>query len=186
MSLTDEEKIQKAEEIYYRRNGINYRGEKKEKNRKNHPIRKLFIIGLIIICAYGYKNKEYLMSEEFQIQTKKFLNTKIDIQKIFGVENSSNKEENILIPQEKIEENNIVAETPEKREENNIINEVIWPYTGIITSDFGQRESTDTRVTSNHTGIDIAGNEGDKIISAINGNVVIVSEEGDLRKTLKN
>lgn len=31
MTLTDEEKIQKAEEIYYRRNGISYRGEKKKK-----------------------------------------------------------------------------------------------------------------------------------------------------------
>lgn len=29
--LTDEEKIQRAKEIYYRRNGISYRGEEKEK-----------------------------------------------------------------------------------------------------------------------------------------------------------
>ena len=28
--LTDEEKIQRAKEIYYRRNGISYRGEEKK------------------------------------------------------------------------------------------------------------------------------------------------------------
>jgi hypothetical protein len=36
MTLSDEEKIQKAQEIYYRRNGINYRGEKvQDKKRWN-------------------------------------------------------------------------------------------------------------------------------------------------------
>lgn len=34
--LTDEEKIQRAKEIYCRRNGISFRGEEKKKNIINH------------------------------------------------------------------------------------------------------------------------------------------------------
>lgn len=76
---------------------------------------------------------------------------------------------------------------PEEISQVNVPNyEMIWPYKGTITSKFGKRESEDARVTSNHTGIDIAGKQGDVIVSAISGKVVMVSEEGDLRKTYKN
>ena len=48
--LTDEEKIQRAKEIYYRRNGISYRGE--EKRKRSSPF-KMFLI-IILDCSNIY------------------------------------------------------------------------------------------------------------------------------------
>lgn len=170
--LSEEEKIQKAEEIYYRRNGVNYRNIEKPKEKK-HTLAKILILLVIIGAGLGYKNKEYLMSEEFKNQAKNFLNTKIDIQNIIKANNiqETNKQEEIVQEKEVIDETKTTS--------------VIWPYKGIITSNFGERESEDSRVTANHTGIDIAGNIGDKIVSAIEGKVTQVSTEGDLGNHIK-
>lgn len=172
--LSEEEKIKKAEEIYYRRNGLNYRNSAKRKENK-HTFRNFLFVLLLIALGIGYQNREYLMSKEFQNQAKTFLNTKIDIKNMI----EPKKEENVIQTKEEI--------IPEKEAIEEKINQysVIWPYQGTITSAFGTRESEDSRVTSNHTGIDIAGNLGDRIISAIEGKVTLVSEEGDLGKHIK-
>ncbi len=62
----------------------------------------------------------------------------------------------------------------------------IKPIEGIISSQYGQRDSTTESVPKNHTGTDIAANLGTKIKSATDGEVVLASEEGDYRKTFKN
>ena len=56
MTLTEQEKIQRAEEIYYRRNGINYRTERPQTVRepKSHPIRNFLIIIMIIVFLIGF------------------------------------------------------------------------------------------------------------------------------------
>lgn len=61
---------------------------------------------------------------------------------------------------------------------------IIWPIKGIITSRFGNRTPTEI-VTANHKGLDIAGNMGDNIVSAMEGTVVQYSEEGDYGKHLR-
>ena len=61
---------------------------------------------------------------------------------------------------------------------------IIWPIKGVITSRFGNRTPTEI-VTSNHKGLDIAGNMGDNIVSAMDGTVVQYSEEGDYGKHLR-
>lgn len=61
---------------------------------------------------------------------------------------------------------------------------IIWPLTGVITSKFGQRNATEI-VTANHYGIDIAGNTGTSIVSAIDGTVTQNSSEGDYGKHLR-
>ena len=61
----------------------------------------------------------------------------------------------------------------------------IKPIEGTITSEFGQRESTSANIPKNHTGTDIAANLGTKIKSATDGEVVLVSEEGDYGKHIK-
>lgn len=204
MTLTEQEKIQRAEEIYYRRNGMNYRIDKTQSrnNRKSHPIRNFILIAAVIGGILAYNNKEIITSPEFQNQIKTFLNTKIDIKDIFSLkqiksENENNKQETknqqTSEPIEQLAENNNIEpiETEQINENNKEIQqetqmyEVIWPHKGEITSNFGARESQDSRVTSNHTGIDIAGNLGDKIVSATNGKVVQVSEEGMLGKHIK-
>lgn len=202
MTLTEQEKIRRAEEIYYRRNGINYRAEKQQFTRepKSHPIRNLVLIMLILGAGLAYSNKEMLTSPEFHEQIKVFLNTKINIKDIFSLEqikqenktSDTNPEQSpVTQATEQLTEN---MQANIEQTESNISEskvpivekfEVIWPHKGEITSNFGERESTDSRVTGNHTGIDIAGNLGDKIVSAIDGKVIEVSEEGMLGKHIK-
>lgn len=83
----------------------------------------------------------------------------------------------------------IAAEETKTQEEQDIdyvkqnIN-IIWPLTGVITSKFGSRTATEI-VTANHYGIDIAGNTGTSIVSAIDGTVTQNSSEGDYGKHLR-
>lgn len=62
---------------------------------------------------------------------------------------------------------------------------VILPLSGTKTSSFGGRESTNSKVTSNHTGVDIAAEYGTVINSAITGKVIQVSALGDYGKHLR-
>lgn len=62
---------------------------------------------------------------------------------------------------------------------------LIKPLEGTITSRFGQRESTNPKVTPNHTGIDIAAATGMPIVAALDGVVEISSSEGDYGKHLR-
>lgn len=57
---------------------------------------------------------------------------------------------------------------------------------GVISSPFGVREEATGSVPKNHTGTDIAINQGTKIKSATEGEVVLASSEGDYRKSFKN
>ena len=62
---------------------------------------------------------------------------------------------------------------------------LIIPLKGTITSRFGLRESQNPSVPKNHTGIDIAANQGTIFVSAMSGTVEKVSSEGDLGNHLK-
>ena len=61
---------------------------------------------------------------------------------------------------------------------------IIWPLKGVITSKYGTRQATEI-VTANHYGIDIAGNTGDTIVAAMNGNVEIASSDGEYGKHIQ-
>lgn len=151
-----EDKIEKAKQIYYRRNGIKYRGEAVQDKRK---INIWFIIVVIIVGVYAYQNKDFFQSAQFSNRVKSFLNTPINFKNltnIFDVHKSDNVVEHT--------ENAVESKTEESVEETNNLEEpqgssIIWPVNGSITSSFGERESVDPRVTTNHTGIDISGNE---------------------------
>ena len=76
------------------------------------------------------------------------------------------------------------------QEEQDIINiknttSFIKSIEGTISSVYGYRETATGNVPKNHTGTDIAAPIGTKIKSATNGQVVLVSEEGDYGKHLK-
>ena len=77
--------------------------------------------------------------------------------------------------------------TPEEQEIEKIKSTTtfIKPVVGTISSKYGQREPTTSTVPKQHTGTDIAANLGTKIVSATEGEVVLVSEEGDFGKHLK-
>ena len=62
----------------------------------------------------------------------------------------------------------------------------IKPIEGTISSPYGQRDTATGNVPKNHTGTDIAASLGTKIKAATDGEVVLASEEGGYRETLKN
>ena len=61
---------------------------------------------------------------------------------------------------------------------------MIIPVNGVVTSKFGAREPSEL-ISGNHTGIDIGADEGTKIVSAIDGIVTEVSQEGDYGNHIK-
>jgi len=60
---------------------------------------------------------------------------------------------------------------------------LIIPLKGTITSRFGEREPKTPTVPRNHTGIDIAANEGTGFIAAMSGVVEEVSDKRRFRKS---
>ena len=167
-----DERIRKAREIYYRRNGVRYRGET-EKNKKNHWKGIAFIL-VFIVGLYAYQYKDTQLSDEIQTKVKNILNTPINFSEIFNLTNKTqtayieNKEvkTDSTTEEEQTEEQSEQQENEQNSQQDDSTTEteseiysVIWPFQGTITSGFGERESEDSRVGTNHTGIDIAGNE---------------------------
>lgn len=171
--ITDDEKIRKAHEIYYKRNGIKYRSEETIKSKGISKILILLIIGCSIIV---YQNQKNILNTKWINELKTILNTKINFNSL--VNEKENTKTNVT---ENIEETSKIIENQENIEEY----EIIWPYKGEITSYFGKRESENENINGNHTGIDIAGNYGDEILSSITGKVIEISEEGKLGKHIK-
>ena len=88
------------------------------------------------------------------------------------------------------QETEIAEEQNLSQEEQDIINvknttSFIKPVEGTISSVYGYRETATGSVPKNHTGTDIAAVSGTKIKSATEGQVVLVSEEGDYGKHIK-
>ena len=86
---------------------------------------------------------------------------------------------------EQVKENEVLSQ-----EEQDILNvkntaNFIKPVEGTISSVYGYRDTATGTVPKNHTGTDIAAVMGTKIKSATDGQVVLVSEEGDYGKHLK-
>lgn len=86
---------------------------------------------------------------------------------------------------EQVKENEVLSQ-----EEQDILNvkntaNFIKPVEGTISSVYGYRDTATGTVPKNHTGIDIAAVMGTKIKSATDGQVVLVSEEGDYGKHIK-
>ncbi len=86
---------------------------------------------------------------------------------------------------ENVEENQNL--TQEEQDIMNVKNTTsfIKPIEGTISSTYGFRETATGSVPKNHTGTDIATTTGTKIKSATDGQVVLVSEEGDYGKHIK-
>ena len=62
--------------------------------------------------------------------------------------------------------------------------QIALPLKGIITSRFGPRTPSSI-ISANHAGIDIGVNEGTKIVSAMDGKVMISSSQGDYGNHIK-
>lgn len=243
-TLSPEEKIRRAEEIYYRRkmqdkNRSSARVNVSESKKDFGLLKKMFL--QIIICVliytifYMIQNTNYIFSEDVIKKANEILSYDINIKNLYeqGIKylngfvgdvgadesiqtqddsvietntmNSNVSEENEVNKEVAIESTNVIEEQNIGGEEADIeqIQEepltqmekdakyvkenisLIIPLKGTITSRFGLRNPETPTVPKNHTGIDIAVNEGTVFISAMSGIVEKVSSEGDLGNHLK-
>lgn len=213
--LNDDEKIRKAEEIYFRRNNKNIsyfnKEEKTKKYTKDKILLQLLFMFNIAVIVFCIQNKDFIFRSEFLDTVSQyninFGDKIINLTKeIVGnsPENSdiqTNNEENIQ------SENPEVSSVQDTNIENNNINIVdsesssisemeldinnlkaysfIKPLNGTITSRFGTRESEHKNVTGYHTGIDIAAEKNTVIKASMGGIVTLVSDQGDYGNHLK-
>lgn len=91
------------------------------------------------------------------------------------------------VPQEDVTENQNVQLSQEEQDIQDVKNTTtfIKPIEGTISSQYGQRDTATGTVPKNHTGTDIAAVTGTKIKSSTEGEVVLVSSEGDYGNHLK-
>lgn len=209
--LDENEKIRRAEQIYYRRNNINVpMVNKKENNIKTAVKTKIFFNILILfnisVIVFAIQNKDFIFTKEFLGVIANYnneINSKIT-EYIEGIWKSDSEE-----PANEIEENQTVEEEPSQEEivapdivqdisDSSSMNEMeldiqnlkaaytfIKPIEGTISSGFGARESEYQNVTGYHTGLDIAQEKGTKIKASMGGIVDLVSNQGDYGKHIK-
>ncbi|MBO4815628.1 MAG: M23 family metallopeptidase [Clostridia bacterium] len=230
-ALSPEERIRRAEEIYYRRKMStqykNYARVNVSKNKKDFGLLKKMILQILIciviyVIFYMIQNTNYIFSEDVIEKTKEILSYDINVQSLYNKakdyldefvmkyeilnteQNNNEQEQNTEtineetvqeIQNEEINSENIGGENIEEpitltqmqQDAKDILNSksLIIPLSGVITSRFGQRESNNPIVSKNHTGIDIAANEGTVFIASMSGTVELVSSEGDLGNHIK-
>ena len=112
------------------------------------------------------------------------------------VENQTENEENGIggATTEETEQDAVISEqeqnaelSQEEQDIQNVKNTTTFvkPVEGTISSSYGRRDNATGNVPKDHTGTDIAAPMGTKIKSATEGEVVLVSEEGDYGKHIK-
>lgn len=237
-TLTSDEKIKRAEEIYYRKKMQNTNkksarvnvSHKKDFGMFKKMILQMLICVLIYIIFYIIKNTNYIFSEDVIKKLNEILSYDINIKSLYeqgmqhlngfadeGVvdtridlqnEIELNENEENQINKNEISENS-EAQNTNSTEEQNIGGEdielkeetvqltqmekdaksilenksLIIPLKGTITSRFGLRDPETPTVPKNHTGIDIAVNEGTVFIASMGGVVEEVSSERRFRKS---
>lgn len=241
-TLSSDERIKRAEEIYYRRKMQNTSRKSTKVNVSNKKdfrmfrkmILQIFICIFIYLIFYMVKNTNYIFSEDVINKTREILLYDINIKNIFeqgmqyinsfsndvGASSARPQEENSIesssIIENQINENEInqsmQSQNTNSAQEENIGGEniavnteetveltqmeqdvkdilasksLIIPLKGTITSRFGLRNPETPTVPKNHTGIDIAVNEGTVFIASMSGTVEEVSSEGDLGNHFK-
>lgn len=213
--LNEDEKIRRAEEIYFRRNSqnplvIDKKSQKAKNSVKDKIILHFILMINIAIIVFCVQNKDYIFSEEFLNKINEYnINISTGIVDFVGKMVNPSKEESStddLIDNSSQE--NALGETADETSNENpeIVNpeasssisemdmdvenlknaySLINPIEGTITSRFGLRESENKNVEGFHTGIDIATEKGTYIKSSFDGIVTLVSNKGDYGKHLK-
>lgn len=207
--LNDEEKIRRAEEIYYRRNNqnINISGRKSTKTLKEKGnMRIKFFLNLLLmfniaVIIFSIQNKDYIFTQEFIGKLNEYninLDAKVTefFSKILADETKKENNKDVNIVNENSETVSNLEENSQKIVANenleSSLNEMdldvenlknaysfINPITGIVSSKFGSRESEYQKVTGYHTGVDVAAEEGTIIKASMEGIVELVLSEGD-------
>ena len=186
--------------------------QKKDVKLLKKMIIQILVCISIYMGIYAIYNNKYVFSEDFIKKANEILsydtnfkelydNAKNQFQAWFSTTNNEetnqeqqeNTEQNGIggasedIGQENVAENEQVQLTEEEQDIQDVKNTTafIKPVEGTVSSPYGQRDNATGTVPKNHTGTDIAAITGTKIKSATEGEVVLVSEEGDYGKHLK-
>lgn len=212
--LSDNEKIRRAEEIYYRRNHKNVSiSAKKTDAPKTYLgskiLLEMLILVLLAVLVFAVKNKDYIFTENFLNSLASYninLNEKFKFIKEYFVDSEVSDEVFVDSKQENQMENvsneiqeEITGQGQEQIQENlneaqSVVTDVeslknlysfVRPIDGIVSSVFGTRESTYQNVKGEHKGIDIAADAGTKIKSAMTGIVTQTSTQGDYGNHVK-
>lgn len=191
---------------------VSINNQKKDVKLLKKMIIQILICMTIYFGIYMIYNNKYVFSEDFIKKANEILsydtnfkeiyeNAKNQIQSWISMinndekiqeENNNNGQEGIGGAEENIEtENTVENQVTEISQEEKDIQDVkntttfIKPVEGVISSQYGRRDTATGSVPKNHTGTDIAAVTGTKIKSSTEGEVVLVSEEGDYGKHLK-
>ena len=210
-AISVEERIRRAEEIYEkRRQGANRPITKVPVNNQKKDIkllRKMIIQILVCISIYmgiyAIYNNKYVFSEDFIKKANEILSYDTNFKELYDNTrnrfqawfSNTNNEETNQEQQENTEQNGIGGASEEVGQENKPENEQVQlsqeeqdiqdVKNTTISSPYGRRDTATGTVPKDHTGTDIAAITGTKIKSATEGEVVLVSEEGDYGKHLK-
>lgn len=184
--LSGDEKIRKAEEIYYRRKmGLPSNINRYEETPKTYLGSKICLQILVIlnlsIIIMAVQHKEYIFTENFLKAVAEYnINLTQSIKSLVKTENEN--PQNIVEDVEKqiIEEDKTINEIVPNNETVSTLNQMdidieklnrdyifVKPIEGTVTSLFGARESKYQKVTGYHTGIDVGAAKGTSIKSAI-------------------
>lgn len=237
-TLSPDERIRRAEEIYYRRKtkDVNRKSARVNvSNKKDFGMFKKMILQIAIcVVIYGIfymiQNTNYIFSEDVIKKARYILSYDINIRHLYekgmqflnsftndvGADSSRSQEENLIESDavnemenveeannedmSKPQEENIGGENVESNDEQNMTlsqmeqdakdilesKSLIIPLKGTITSRYGLRNPETPTVPKNHTGIDIAVNEGTVFNAAMSGVVQEVSSKRGLRKSCKD
>ena len=186
--------------------------QKKDVKLLKKMIIQILVCISIYMGIYAIYNNKYVFSEDFIKKANEILsydtnfkelydNAKNQFQAWFSTTNNEetnqeqqeNTEQNGIggaseeVGQENVAENEQVQLTEEEQDIQDVKNTTtfIKPVEGTVSSPYGQRDNATGTVPKNHTGTDIAAITGRKIKSSTEGEVVLVSEEGDYGKHLK-
>ena len=118
------------------------------------------------IQANENKNEEEPIQEEQNTQIEDIPQNEENVNENIGGENIVDVEVPVTVSQMEQDAKDILE-----------TKSLILPLRGTITSRFGNRESTNPIVSKNHTGIDIAVNEGTVFVASMSGKVEEVSNK---------
>lgn len=196
--LSGDEKIRKAEEIYYKRkmglpmnSGVRQAKEPKSYLASKILLELLLILNLAVVIL-AVQNKDFVFTEEFLASTENYKsNLSKSVKSLFGIEEEAIDEIEQSTDNEKIENTDTVEELVPNEEEASSISQMEQdveeikqsysfekPIQGTVTSLFGARESEYQNVTGYHTGVDIGADTGTSITAAIGRNCNISFERG--------
>lgn len=186
--------------------------QKKDIKLLRKMIIQILVCISIYMGIYAIYNNKYVFSEDFIKKANEILSYDTNFKELYdNAKNqfqawfsNTNNEETNQEQQENTEQNGIGGASEEIGQENGFENvqvqlsqeeqdiqdvknttTFIKPVEGTISSPYGRRDTATGTVPKDHTGTDIAAITGTKIKSATEGEVVLVSEEGDYGKHLK-